>query len=170
MKRRQRESLAMRETMKHPLSVGKHSPVRPLARGFTLVELMIVVAIVGILAAIAIPNYLRQIQQSRRTSAKTALLDVSSREERYYAVNNSYTTLSNLGYSNVVTSGASSYLEIPSASEDYYNVSVTVGEPTATTYTVTAAPIGTQSNDACGTYTLTGLGAQSASGTATNCW
>jgi len=160
----------MREAINYSLSIGKNSSARQRSHGFTLVELMIVVAIVAILAAIALPSYLKQIQQSRRTSAKTALLDVSSREERYYAVNNSYTTLANLGYTNAIGNGATSYLQIPSATEDYYNVSVTVGEPSSS-YTVTAAPTGAQSSDACGTYTLTGLGAQSAGPTTvTNCW
>jgi type IV pilus assembly protein PilE len=153
----------MRETMNYPC---RHTSVRQHSHGFTLVELMIVVAIIAILAAIAIPNYLKQIQQSRRTSAKTALLDVSSREERYYAVNNSYTTLANLGYNNVNAAGA---LEIPSASEDYYNVTVTLAT-SPVGYTVSAAPQGNQSNDGCGTYTLTNLGVQSDNGTATNCW
>ncbi|HTV85701.1 MAG TPA: type IV pilin protein [Dyella sp.] len=151
--------------MNHPLPRGRYMSATHRSHGYTLIELMIVVGIVVILAAIALPSYTRQIQQSRRTSAKTALLDVASREERYYAVNNSYTTLANLGYTNL----SGNNLLIPSASQDYYNVSVTVGTPTSS-YTVTAVPQGTQASDTCGTYTLTGQGVQSDNGTASNCW
>jgi type IV pilus assembly protein PilE len=59
--------------------------------GFSLIELMIVVVIATILAAIAIPSYNSQIRKSRRTEAKTALADLASREERYFATQNVYT-------------------------------------------------------------------------------
>ena len=60
--------------------------------GFSLIELMIVVVIVTILAAIAVPSYNSQIRKSRRTEAKTALADLASREERLYATQNVYST------------------------------------------------------------------------------
>jgi len=67
--------------------------------GFTLIELMIVVAIIGILAAIAYPSYREQIRRSGRTEARTMLMDAASRQERFYSNNNSYaTTLAQLGY------------------------------------------------------------------------
>src|SRR6267154_1626429 len=79
----------------------KHINSRRLeSGGFTLVELMIVVVIVAILASIAIPAYNSQIRKSRRTEAKTALLDLAGREERYFNTsNNTYTNLAvNLAY------------------------------------------------------------------------
>lgn len=131
-------------------------------RGFTLVELMIVVAVVAIITAIAFPQYQSQVRKSRRTAAKTALLDVASREEKYYATQNTYTGLANLAY-------ASSVVQVPSASQDYYNVTVTVGTPT-NGYTATATPQGDQTKDGCGSYSLTNLGVQSVTGTASSCW
>ena len=69
------------------------------SRGFTLVELMVVIVIASILMAIAIPSYKNSIRKSRRTDAKTALLDLAGREERFMSTNGSYTTsFANLGY------------------------------------------------------------------------
>jgi type IV pilus assembly protein PilE len=71
-----------------------------LPRGFTLVELMVVVVIATILLSIAIPSYMSQIRQSRRTEAKTALLDLAGREERFLTTNPAaYTNVAaNVGY------------------------------------------------------------------------
>jgi type IV pilus assembly protein PilE len=67
--------------------------------GFTLIELMTVLVIGTILATIAIPAYRGQIQKSRRTEARTALLDLAAREERYLSTNNTYSSLpGDLGY------------------------------------------------------------------------
>jgi type IV pilus assembly protein PilE len=55
----------------------------PRSRGFTLIELMVVVVIACILLGIAVPSYMSQVRQSRRTEAKTAVLDMAGREERY---------------------------------------------------------------------------------------
>jgi type IV pilus assembly protein PilE len=153
------------------------NPARRGAKGFTLIELMITVAIIAILMAIAIPSYRSYILQSHRSAAKTALLDLASREEKYYATNNAYdNTLVALGYSSV--SGSPASIQVPNNSnEDYYSVSVSVTAATATTpatFTATAAPTTAsgQSSDSCGSYYLTNLGAQTNSGTTSNgsCW
>ena len=69
-------------------------------RGFTLIELMITVVVIGILAAIAMPIYLHQVREARRTEARNALLELASREERYFATNSQYTDVAaSLGYS-----------------------------------------------------------------------
>lgn len=139
--------------------------------GFTLIELMIAVAIVAILMAIAIPSYQTQVRKSRRTSAKTALLDVASREEKYYATNNTYpAALSSVGYTNVDGSGA---LQVPNnTNQDYYSVTFTLATAPATGYTVKATPVGDQAKDTCGWFAVTDLGVQTAQGTTGggSCW
>lgn len=67
--------------------------------GFTLIELMITVAIVGILAAIAYPSYTAQVQKSRRADAQIALMEIAQRQESYFLRNNRYGSLSEIGYS-----------------------------------------------------------------------
>jgi type IV pilus assembly protein PilE len=143
---------------------------RTRVAGFTLIELVIAMVIVAILAAIAIPAYQSQVRESRRTDAKTAVLDLAAREERYYSVQNSFTTSPlNLGYS---TNAADTFpMQIGSG---YYQVNVTL--PTATTFNVTATAIGSQVSDTqCATFTVTDTGLRSAtqSGGADNtatCW
>ncbi|WP_276968674.1 type IV pilin protein, partial [Metallibacterium scheffleri] len=74
---------------------------RPAGRdaGFTLIELMITLVVLAILTMIAVPIYEHQIEESRRTDARTALLELAEREERYYATNNAYTSdPADLGY------------------------------------------------------------------------
>ena len=94
--------------------------------GFSLIELMIVLAIGALLAAIALPMYTKQVQHSRRVEARTALLDIAGREERYLSVSGSYTTLpANLGYA----AGAPAF---PMAvGSGYYQVNVAVAVPAA---------------------------------------
>ncbi|WP_097461449.1 type IV pilin protein [Mangrovitalea sediminis] len=142
-------------------------------KGFTLIELMIVVVIIGILTAIALPLYEKQVQESRRTSAKTTLLDIASKEEKFYATNNAYTSsLANLGYASVSTTctgGASTCLEVPSANEAFYAVSVVLNNG-GTGFTADAVPENAQKNDDCGTFEINDQGAQSVTGTATDCW
>ncbi len=138
-----------------------------LARGFTLIELMIVVAIIGILAVIAYPSYLNHVRESRRTSAKTALLDVAGHEERYFTTNNTYTTsLSTLGY----PSGAT--MPVPSSTQDYYDVKIVSAN--GTSYFLQAVPAGDQAQDTeCGTFTLNNVGIQGNtgnSGSSQDCW
>lgn len=99
---------------------------RPRLAGFTLIELMIVVLIVAVLASIAVPAYTGSVRKSRRTEAKTALLDLAAREERYFATQNIYAnTPAALQY------GSGSW---PVAVGSYYAIaSVTSSAPTATT-------------------------------------
>jgi type IV pilus assembly protein PilE len=139
---------------------------RRTAAGFTLVELMVTVGIVAILAAIALPAYNNSVRKSRRTEAKTALLDLAGREERYYNTNNAYTaTATSLGYTGafpmVVGTG-------------YYSVSIAVTAAAAgvlPTYTITATPATADQlkDTACLTFSLTNTGLQTAT-TMPTCW
>lgn len=144
------------------------------SKGFSLIEMMIVVVVIAILAAIAIPIYQKQVQESRRTAAKTALLDVASREEKFYSTNNYYTLLlSNLGYSAAQITGNT--LQAPGGGSDYYTVKFPAAASTqAQSYTAQAVPVAgsQQASDLCGTYQITDLGVQTNFGGAqtTGCW
>jgi len=157
--------------------MNSSSPIRSrhattIAAGFTLVELMVVIVIAAVLLAIAIPSYQTSILKSRRTDARTALL-----EERYLSINNVYTNSpANLGYV-----GSSSSTNFPiTIGSGYYQLnlpttSLAVGAAPPS-FTLTATPQGNQANDtSCATFTLTSTGAQSsvdsggADSTAT-CW
>lgn len=132
--------------------------------GFTLIELMIVVLIVAVLAAIAIPSYRKYVLQSHRSVAKSTLLEMASREERYYTLNNAYpSSATSLGYSTATIS-------VPDANSPYYQVSVVSG---GGSFSLKADPTGSQANDTCGTYTLNDLGVQGNTGNTTStadCW
>lgn len=119
-------------------------------RGFTLIELMIAVAMVGILVAVALPTYNSVIQKSRRTEAKAALLDLASRQEKFYSINNKYSaTASDLGYS-----------ALPANTESgFYSLSITADN---TSYTAKATPQGNQAKDSqCYGFAIDGVGKKS---------
>ena len=131
--------------------------------GFTLLEVMIVCAIVAILAAIAYPSYQSSVQKSRRAEAKTALLGVAAQMERWSTEKSTYAG---------ATLGATATAVFANHSENsYYNLSL--ANLTATTYTVRAAPTGAQADDPCGTLTYNEQGFKDVRGgswTRARCW
>ena len=131
------------------------------ARGFTLVELVVTVAIVAILASIAYPSYITQVQKSRRTDGKAALMAASGKMERYFTERNTYATAT-LGSGGVY----------PSTSESGYYTLSFAAPRSASDYTLKAAPTGPQSSDPCGTLTLTSQGVKGVSGSqsVSQCW
>lgn len=132
-------------------------------QGFSLIELMIVVVIVAILAAVALPTYRSYIVRSHRVDAQRALTDLAARQERYLYSNNAYTK--NLGDLGGTSSMAGSY----------YSVSIDPAATSTTAFSVVATAAGTQLSDdkACQTLTLDQAGRQGSTGTTTNdpkCW
>ena len=138
---------------------------RPAAvpSGFTLIELMIVLAVVGILAMVAYPSYMESVKRGQRSSARTSLLEAQQFMERFYAANSRYTT-DEAG--SVSPTLPARLLAVP-AEAPRYNLSVVA---TLNAYTLTATPIGT---DICGDLTLTHTGVKGRSAsepTVAECW
>ena len=131
---------------------------RKSSRGFTLVELMVTIAVISILAAIAYPAYTNYVYKARRTEGTGALLDFATRMERFYADNNSYTG-PNDEVADIMGSATTEH--------GYYTLGFAA--QAAQSYTLQAVPGGAQSSDTCGTFTLNSLGARNVSGTG-RCW
>jgi type IV pilus assembly protein PilE len=128
-------------------------------KGFTLVEVMIVVAIVAILASIAYPAYTDHVRKSRRAEAKQALMERAQQLERCYTRFGSY---NNAGCAEAAAA-AYPYDSVPN---EFYSITAAI---TATTFTLTATAQGVQAADAdCATFNLTHTSARTA--TNANCW
>lgn len=134
--------------------------------GFTLIELMIVVAIIGILAAIAIPSYQSHIAKTRRADAQGALLQLANVMERYYTEQSPFTYVgASLGSAATDIFASQS----PGTGTAFYNLSISAAA--ANSYTLTATPTNGQSSDSCGTLTLTSAGVKGVSkSTVAACW
>ncbi len=151
-----------------------HAIGRRPARGFTLVEVMIVVAIIGILAAVAFPSYFQSVRKARRSDAKAALLDLAQREERYQSTTNSYTTSAPLlGYGTGTTVTMTNPMNILSGSTAYYQLQVAAAAgPSFTASAVRISATDQNKDTQCGDYTLTSTGVQGITGTGSvgDCW
>lgn len=137
--------------------------------GFTLIELMIVVAIVGLLAAIAYPSYQDQVRKSRRSDGKVALTTVAQKLERCYTVNGSYNQPGGCDALSADDTLANGFATSP---EDNYVLTVDT-EPT--TFSLTATPAGAMArigDTQCGDLTLTHQGQKGITGTGSveRCW
>ena len=128
----------------------------------TLIELMVVVAIVAILASVALPTWNSQVQKSRRADARNTLILVRVEQEKYRADNGSYA-------SSMSALGLGIY---NSTSRDYYNVSIV--SSSATAFVASAAPNanGGQSGDSCGTFAInqSGLDGSGEYASISDCW
>ncbi len=128
-------------------------------KGFTLVELMIVIAIIGILASVGYPAYINSLKRAQRADAMDSLLSLAGRMEEYYMVNGTYVgaTVANDGSGTVGSS---------ISSENIYLLSISGA--TAFKYKLIATPEETDAE--CSTLTLDSLGTKGSTGTSGNCW
>lgn len=128
--------------------------------GFTLIELVIAVAIIAIISAIAYPSYMDHVRETRRSVAKADLMELAQWMERQYAADFSY--LEGGG------APALPFAQSPRNGTAYYNLNFN-GNVTASAYSLQAVPVGDQANDNCGTLRINQTGAKSSTAGA-NCW
>jgi type IV pilus assembly protein PilE len=141
--------------------------MRKKQAGLSLVELMVVVAVLAVLASVAYPLYTNQVQKSRRADAKIALQNIALAQERHYTLNGEYTAnLSSLQVSADIQGGTSD--------EGYYTIALvrSGADNEQFTATATASSSGAQGSDSdCAQFTINQLGAKTATdGGSTNCW
>jgi type IV pilus assembly protein PilE len=141
-------------------------------RGFSLLELMIVVAIIGIIAAFAYPSYLQQIQKTRRADCSGALAGMGNAMERFFTVNSTYLGAAAGGAD---TGAPAIYLPTCPSDGGTATYNLTIQAVTGSTFTLQAAPVGAQADDKCGTMTLTNTGLKGVTGqnagvTWQDCW
>nr|WP_298165009.1 type IV pilin protein [uncultured Pseudomonas sp.] len=150
-----------------PGAVFQSAPRSSISRnkGFTLIELMIVVVVIGILTAIAYPSYQDYVRRAKRADAQSALLELAQFMERHYTANGTYLTADDkapgLPFTTAPKDGTNSNYDLSFAAK-----------PTASGYTLQAVPKGSMVGDTCGTLTLTNTGAkgQAAGAALAACW
>tara|TARA_R110001592_G_scaffold52511_6_gene160660 strand:+ start:9295 stop:9717 length:423 start_codon:yes stop_codon:yes gene_type:complete len=135
-------------------------------RGFTLIELMIVIAIIGIIAAVGYPSYLESVEKSRRSDGRIAVSEAAARQERLFSETLSYVTNSELTKLITNADGVSS-------PEGHYTMSVTntgCSGPPYNCFTVTATAVGVQAADTdCATLSINNFGQKTSTGGG-ECW
>lgn len=123
------------------------NPANRLYRGFTLVELMVTIAIIGILATIAFPSYQDYLKKGRRASAQSHLLEIAQRQQQYFQDSRTYAgDLATLS------------LTTPSDVADYYSISLIVVDSAPPSFTITATPIAGSSQEGDATLSIDNTG------------
>ncbi|PSJ17823.1 type IV pilin protein [Nitrosomonas supralitoralis] len=141
------------------------------AMGFTLIELMITVAILGIIATIALPSYQDYVRQTNRTVAKSILFENAQFMERFYSQNNQYDAT--VGADGIINTGddipvVPPILQSPRTGTKQYDISLQ--SVANNTFVLQAIPTGSMAEDVCGTLTLSNTGVQGSGGNVANCW
>lgn len=143
---------------------------RKLQKGFTLIELLIVLVIVAILVMVAVPTYQEQVQRGKRAEGKAFLLDLASRQERFYTQYAKYTSVASGG--NCPGEGCGLGMDDNESPEGRYEATIDClpDDGTCTSYTITATP--QTPDDRCTTLTYTSAGVKGSTGTGTvdYCW
>lgn len=137
--------------------------------GFTLIELMVVVVVVAILAAVAIPSYRDHVMKSNRSAAEAFMLQAANREEQIMLDMRSYVAVTdNASFSNAPTAASPGInLPAPDSVANFYTLRIDV--PALNTYTITAVPTPRQPDTLCGTLTLNQAGVKTAAAPS-RCW
>ncbi len=157
----------MRQTNLQPTPIGNEQANARWAQGFTLIELMITVALVAILASIAYPSYTSYIRRTHRSEATSTLLNIAAAQEKFFLQNNRYAGASVAELTDAPTDAPPGLGISSTTTHGHYTI--TLARPTTTTYTATATATGSQASDtACATMTLDQAGARTP--TASNCW
>lgn len=149
---------------------------KSVVRGFTLIELIITVAIVGILAALAYPSYTSYFAKARRADARAQLANGQLWIEKFYSESYDYAQ-NTAGGASTTAFNAQPFSRSPRTGDGapVYNLTLTTGTSPASTYTLTATPVanGSMTNDLCGSLTLTNTGRRGVTGTGAvvmDCW
>ncbi|HYR34468.1 MAG TPA: type IV pilin protein [Burkholderiales bacterium] len=140
-----------------------------LVAGFTLIELMITVAVIAILGGIAYPSYQAYIRRAARAEARAVILDIAQKQERYFSSNNGYLAIA--APTTAAPTGWQNFTGGTSMAARKYNISVAVVG--GTSYTITAAPANGFTESDCGTYTMTSTNVRANSGNSrpsAECW
>ena len=125
--------------------------------GFSLMELMIVVAIIGILTSISIPAYNSYTERARRAEGRAKLLDAAALLERYYSDNNQFAALATVGI-------------ITTSDSNYYTISYVAGDVNNQSFTLTATPLIADTDCTTLTYTNAGARGFTGGGDTKTCW
>jgi len=128
---------------------------RKQERGFTMIELMITVAVIGILVAIGLPSYSNAVRKSNRSEAQSALMNIATRQQQMLVDTRKY-----------VATVEELKVTVPAKVSSNYNVTITLGTGTAPSFVATATPLGSQTKDSCGTLTVD----QNNTKLPANCW
>ncbi|MFK7963743.1 MAG: type IV pilin protein [Burkholderiaceae bacterium] len=141
-------------------------------QGFSFIELLVTMVIVGIITAVAVPSYGSYVLRTARADARATMLQVNQFMERFYAMNSAY----DQRLDGAAVALPPALTTVPSgAAKPRFIVSIDAATLTPNSYTIQAVPANASASDTCGTLTLSSVGARGASGTSTaaelnSCW